>query len=74
LTYFPLQTNYFQKDRSNWHDWQLQNLAEDKSTGNAENKGDPDSKIPSISPYIRTMKYSKYFGGPMRGANVLWDI
>lgn len=41
FTYFTLQTNSLGKDRSNWHDWQVPNLVEDKSTGNAEKKGAP---------------------------------
>ena len=62
LTYFTLQTNSSGKDRSNWHNWQVPNLVEDKSTGNVEKKG---------APYIRTMKYSRYFGGTTLAENVL---
>lgn len=64
LTYFTLQTNSLGKDRSNWHDWQVPNLVEDKSTGNTEKKA---------APCIRTMKYSRYFGGTTLGDIVLWD-
>lgn len=64
LTYFTLQTNSLGKDRSDWHDWQVPNLVEDKRTGNTEKKA---------APCIRPMKYSRYFSGTTLGDNVLRD-